>query len=418
MKNTKRLSVSQNAVYNTVGTIVYCVCQWIISSLLVVHLSPMEESVKNAGLLQLSISITNIFLAIANYNMRTYQISDTDNEYTSGDYVGMRFVTTTIALLMCVVYVIVLGYSAKTVLCITVYMIFKLSESFCDVLHGVDQKNYRMDYVGISFAVRGIVTVAAFALSMVFTKSLMVSVCLCSISAFLVIALYDVKCAASFESIRPVFNGKTILQMLVSCLPSVVSSAAFIAISSVPRQFLEGILGEEALGYYGTIATPLVVVQVLATSIFNPMLTDMSLCYSNRDIKGFLSFVWRTLGFLAIISGVIYVCVLLLGELAVGIVFGSRFVPYAHLMYGIVGCTVLYAVCWFLCCALIIMRKLKVYMIASLVTLAFSALSAKPFINVFGMNGVSVSIMLAYVIHIAACTVVIYIDLKNKRKKS
>ena len=171
MKNTKRLSVSQNAVYNTVGTIVYCVCQWIISSLLVVHLSPMEESVKNAGLLQLSISITNIFLAIANYNMRTYQISDTDNEYTSGDYVGMRFVTTTIALLMCVVYVIVLGYSAKTVLCITVYMIFKLSESFCDVLHGVDQKNYRMDYVGISFAVRGIVTVAAFALSMVFTKS-------------------------------------------------------------------------------------------------------------------------------------------------------------------------------------------------------------------------------------------------------
>ena len=96
-------------------------------------------------------------------------------------------------------------------------------------------------------------------------------------------------------------------------------------------------------------------------------------------------------------------------------VFGKKFVPYTYLMYGIIGCTTMYVISWLCTNTLIIMRKLNVCMIASLAALVVSALLAKPFINLFDKNGVSFSIMVAYVIHITVCFVIIFKNLKRKR---
>ncbi len=415
---SKKLSVSQNALYNSVGTIFYCFCQWITSALLVVHLSPEDIAVANTGLLQLAISVTNIFFAISTYNMRTYQISDVKDKFSYGDYIGARFVTATIAMALCVIYVVILGYSLRTVLCIVFYMIFKLNETFSDVLHAIDQKNYRMDYVGISFIMRGVLMALAFALALLIFGDVLIAVIAMAVATFAVVIFYDAKKTSRFGSIKPKFNKKTITTLLITCLPSVVSATAFTSITSVPRQTLEAMQGEEALGYYGTIATPVVVIQVMATSIFNPMLTELAELYHKGEVKKFLQRLAKNLALLTGITAVILVCVALLGEFAVGLVFGEKFVPYTYLMYGIVGCTAMYTVSWLCTNTLIIMRRLKVCMIASVFSLAVATTCSKLFINIFGMNGVSFCIIMCYLIHIAVCAVVIYKNLKVKGKAS
>ncbi len=415
MDNQKQLSLSQNALYNTIGTILYCFCQWLLSSLLVVHLSPDNIAVSNTGLLQLAISITNIFFAISCYNIHTYQISDTKNVYSTGDYVGLRCVTASIAVLLCIVYVVVLGYPAQSILCIMLYMLFKLTETFCDVFHAIDQKNYRMDYVGISYGIRGIVSVIAFAAALALTGNVLTAILVMALSSIAVVVVYDMKRSATFGSIKPVFHKKTILALLITCFPAVIASASFTAITTIPRQILEGMQGKEALGYYGTIATPVVVVQIMATSIFNPMLTELSYLYDKGNIRKFLQ---RTRNNLLILLGLTvftFLGVLLLGKFAVGLLFGAKFVPYTSLMYGIICCTSLYVVSWLCTSILIIMRRLKVCMVASLVSLLISSATARAFITAFGMNGVSISIVVAYLLHIAICCVVIAMDLRQKR---
>lgn len=418
MKDQKVLSTSQNSIYNMVGTVVYCFCQWVISALLVVHLSPEEISVSNTGLLQLAISVTNIFYAISTYNMRTYQISDTQNKYANGDYIGVRFITATVAVILCVGYVIILGYPTRSVFCIVFYMVYKLNETFGDVLHGIDQKNHRMDYVGISYIMRGMSSTIVFAFALIITGDVLVSIIAMSAVALLIVVLYDVKSTKQFGSIKPIFNKKTITTLLVTCLPAMVSLASFTAITSIPRQVLESMRGEEALGYYGTIATPLVVVQVMATSIFNPTLTQLSEFYNEGKIRDFVKQIVKNLGLLIGIAALVCVCVMLFGKFAIGLVFGEKFVPYTHLMYGIIGCTTMYVISWLCTNTLIIMRKLNVCMVASLISLAVSSLLAKPFINLFDMNGVSFSIIIAYVIHISICLTMICKNLKAKGKES
>lgn len=414
MEKAKKLSVSQNALYNMIGALVFCFCQWLISSLLVVHLSPEESSVQNAGLLQLAISVTNIFFAISCYNMRTYQISDVKNKYSYGDYIGVRIVTAGIAVVLCLGYVIVLGYSLETILCIMLYMLFKLNETFSDVLHAVNQKNYRMDYVCVSYCLRGISSVIAFSIAIALFNNVLIAVLAMGIISLLEVWLYDVTKTRQFGSIKPTFNKEIILALLISCLPAVLSSAAFTAITSVPRQTLESMSGKEALGYYGTIATPLLVVQILATSIFNPMLTELAEYYNDGEIKKFTIRLLKNLILLIGIAAVVCGGVALLGEFAVGLVFGKKFAPYTYLMYGIVGCTTMYVISWLCTNTLIIMRKLWVCAVASIVALVISMVLARPFIEWFGMNGVSFSIIVAYIVHISVCIAVIYKGMKLK----
>lgn len=356
------------------------------------------------------------FFAISCYNMRTYQISDVKNKYSNGDYIGIRIVTAVIAVLLCLVYVIAFGYSAKTILCIMLYMLFKLNETFSDVLHAVNQKNYRMDYICISYCLRGISSVIVFSIAIVVFNDVLIAVLAMGIISLLEVWFYDVRITRQFGSIKPIFRKQTILTLLISCLPAVLSSAAFTAITSIPRQTLEAVSGKEALGYYGTIATPLLVVQILATSIFNPMLTELAEYYNDGEIKKFTMRLLKNLVLLIGIAAVVCMGVALLGEFAVGLVFGEKFTPYTYLMYGIVGCTTMYVISWLCTNTLIIMRRLWVCAVASLVALAISAWIARPFIRLFNMNGVSFSIIIAYIVHISVCIVVIYKRMRIKGK--
>ena len=408
----KKLSFLQNAAYNTVGSIFYCFCQW-ATTLLVVK---MFDGYESAGIFQLAISITNIFYAISHYNIRVYQVSDVKEEFSSREYTGLRTVTCTVALLLCAIYAIILNYPVKTVLCIIAYMIFKLNESLSDVLHGVDQKHSRMDYVGISYIIRGFVMIGSFVAAIKLSGDILIATTVMAFATTAVVFIYDVNKTRKLEEIRPKFNFAVIKNMLIKCLPMVLASASFTAIVTVPRQFLESMYGESILGYYATVATPIVIIQVFATSVFNPMLTSLSENYADRNIKQLRSTFIKTALFILGFTAAAFIGAALLGEFALVLLYNEGIREYSYLMYAIIGCTSLYTVCWFLTSVLTVMRRLKTVTIFSVSALALAAICAKPFINAFYMNGVSFTVIFCYVIYSLLSVGVIIYDLRKVMK--
>ena len=408
----KKLSFLQNAAYNTVGSIFYCFCQW-ATTLLVVK---MFDGYESAGVFQLAISITNIFYAISHYNIRVYQVSDVKEEFSSREYTGLRTVTCTVALLLCTVYAIILNYPVKTVLCIIAYMVFKLNESLSDVLHGVDQKHSRMDYVGISYIIRGFVMIGSFAAAIKLSGDILIATTVMAFATTAAVFIYDVNKTRRLEEIRPKFNFAVIKNMLIKCLPMVLASASFTAIVTVPRQFLESMYGESILGFYATVATPIVIVQVFATSVFNPMLTSLSENYASRNIKQLRSAFIKTALFILGFTAVAFIGAALLGEFALVLLYNESIREYAYLMYAIIGCTSLYTVCWFLTSLLTVMRRLKTVTVFSLAALALAAICSKPLISAFYMNGVSFTVIFCYVIYSILSAGVIIYDLRKVMK--
>ena len=208
-------NLKKNVFYNTVGSIYYLATQWLIT-VLVVRLASYSE----AGMLSLAISITNIFHAISLFGMRSYQLSDYNDRFSSEEYIRSRIVTSVCSFIFCTVFVLCnRAYDAEQMMVIVIYMIFRVIEALIDVIQGIQQKNDRVDYIAVSCFVRGTVSLIAFVICMILTKSLIISVSVMCISTAFVLFLYDWPKCLRFENYVRRWKKNNLWKLLKDCLP-------------------------------------------------------------------------------------------------------------------------------------------------------------------------------------------------------
>ncbi len=144
-------------MWNTVGSVFYMATQWLIT-ILVVRLGGVEP----AGNLSLAMSVNNIFYSIAMFGIRNYQVTDVNEKYRNGTYLFGRILSCTGAMALCLIYCMGVDYDNGQKISIILYGIFKMSEALYDAYAGICQKNWRMDFIGKSWLIRGIITFVAF----------------------------------------------------------------------------------------------------------------------------------------------------------------------------------------------------------------------------------------------------------------
>lgn len=407
----KRLSVTENAIFNSAGATIYCICQWAVT-MIAVRLSGDYE---NAGILQLSISIASVFYTIACYVPRTYQISDVSGEYSAGEYSGMRIASCSLAALLCLAYAAISGYRGKVLACIVVYMIFKLTEGISDLLRTHAQINRRMDYEFNSYVIRGLLSLAVFTVSMYFTGDVLASVSVMTVLSAIAVAVYDTHVARKFTDASPKFNLKIMKKAAIECLPISLAAFAITSYSAVPRQFLEKMQGTEALGYYATVAAPVVFVQLLATTVFNPMLTEFTDFYAGKNTDGIKKLFYRITADILGLTVIAFAGARILGEYAYVFIYGEPIREYCTLMYAVIACSVIYAVSWLTGNILIIMRKQKIRLIYTLAGLAAAVILGQLLVAGYGMSGVSYAVFVSHLLCSAASSVSIAAEIRRMK---
>lgn len=144
-------STSNNVIWNTIGSIVYLACQW-LTTVAVVRISSNYEY---AGYLSLAMSYSNIFIPIALYKIRSYQVSDINNQFSSGQYIGFRIVTIAVGFGIVFLYTI-FTCRKEAIISVVCYCLYKVIEVLVDVFHGIDQKGGNMIFCGVSMLLRGL----------------------------------------------------------------------------------------------------------------------------------------------------------------------------------------------------------------------------------------------------------------------
>ena len=125
------MSLRKQTLINSLGSLTLLGCQWLISILLV-RVSGYED----AGVFALAMSIANVFATLANYGMRNFQVADVGRKYAPNQFVAARGVLSCVALLLCVLYVLLDGYSKRNALAICLYLSYSLSFILSDILMG------------------------------------------------------------------------------------------------------------------------------------------------------------------------------------------------------------------------------------------------------------------------------------------
>lgn len=409
LKNSGKLSLKMNMIWNSLGSLIYLGIQWLLT-VLVVRLSTGYDA---AGLLALAMAIGNIFIPFANYRMRIYQISDVTHEYSTSEYMGFRCVTIFISFSACMIYAL-FTCNFEPLGVIALWLIYKGIEAIIDVMHGLDQQNMRMDIIGKSFIFRGIGTLVAFCLGMYFLNSLELSFIFMILVSVILGYVWDYRKSHIFDRIKPVVNKQLVVSLLKRCFLITIANVACSAAITIPRQYLAMSCGEWALGVYASVAAPVAIIQMGGGYIYGPLLGSFATYYENNERKNFFSlFLKTTLGMAAV--GIICAVLLeLFGPWLLNLLFGNSIGEYSYLILPLVFLAILTAYLWFINDLLITIRNFNGGFIANIIATVIAFTVCLVFVDAFNMNGVSFTGIVAYGVGIIIGFIFIAIQLRRK----
>lgn len=391
IENAKGISLKQNMLWNSFGSMVNLACQWLIT-VLIVRISNGYDA---AGTLALAMSVYNTFAPFAVYRMYTYQVSDISHENTVGEYMSFRAITSLIALALIVLYSL-LTCPPSSILAIIAFSLYKIAGLFVDVLHGLDQVNMRMDLIGRSLIMQGIVSLLLFCVIESLFHVLELTLLCMMVGTILVGLLYDLPRSTRFECLHVRISRRKVLHLLGYCFPIVIGAVACGAAPSIPRQYLAFCDGQTALGIYASVAAPVTIIQMGASYIYNPLLSYFSGAYAERDIKRLTVLLGKACLGIVLLGLAAAIFLELVGGWILAVMYGDDIVSYMYLLLPIIACSLVTAYVWFLNDILVAFRDFKGSLIGNVIAVALSVAASVMLVPAFGMNGVSFAHLLSY----------------------
>lgn len=395
MPRNKTLSMRANVLWNTGGVVFYQGCLWLMT-VLVVRLSTDYE---NSGMLAFAMSIGNIYTALGTYNMRTYQVSDVHDENSPSNYVALRIATVLGGLALCLAYSLVVSPGIETLAVIVAFLLFKCDEAFANVLYGIDQKASRMDVVGISQVLRGILCVGMFCAGLVLADSLALALLMVAASCIAVTVLYDVRRSRLFvTTLRPTIERDRCLRLLRTCLPSVLGlvTGGFVVASA--RQYFGIAYGAQALGIYASVATPCVIIQVLAQNLYIPMLGPIAEAYKDGNAGKARAGAIRLLLLVAGVALAMAVLLALFAKPLLVALYGASIEPYVSILFPAMLVMTGVACAALLTDLLIVFDSLKMTLAMNGIAFVINLALIVPATALWYMNGINVSLIVAYAV--------------------
>jgi O-antigen/teichoic acid export membrane protein len=379
----KERSVKKNMLFNTAGSIIYYFCIWILS-ILVVRFSGFEE----AGVFSLATSVTASPAIIGLFNIRSYQVSDLQGEYSDRTYLISRIVTNALSFFVCFIIVAGNRYTLYKAMVIMVYMLYKMTEGTADVYYGIEQKNGRLDYTGISLAIRGIAGVAFFCFTYLISDSLFFGILSMVVVSMIIIEGYDRKKTTVFMKKSDMVAVTKVKSLLITCFPLAV--VAFLNNLSiiVPRIYLEKYFGDEVMGIYSSISSPTLVIQLVAATLFAPLVPFLTEKFQQKDINTFKDTLKKFLVLVIILSVISVFASKLLAKSVLIFLFGEGIIPYVYLFLPVIGLSILIGInnCMLSICTLI--REIKSQYIVGAAGIISTVVLSQVLIEKYSMEGV------------------------------
>lgn len=304
-------------IWNSIGSFL----QSAISPILLIVITRLN-GVGDSGLFSFAMSLSVVFWAISLWGGRTYQVSDVKKEFSSGDYIVVRFISSLIVAVFSISFCILSGYDLIKTELIMVLVSFKILESIADSMYGVLQIHNKLYIVGISLTIKSVFGFIIFAIVDILTKNIVYGVLSIFLVNIVVVIFYDIPWMKHVESVG--LTKKNIMQAgKIMKKTAEVFVVVFLTMFSlnIPRYFLDKYHYDQ-IGYFGIMAMPITLLTLFISFVLQPNVVNLSELLKRKKIKEFtkivskIDFITFTLGILFVVSSY------LIGVWALNTVFG------------------------------------------------------------------------------------------------
>lgn len=419
---SSRLSLRANFSWTFVGNVVYAACQWGMLVVLAKLGSP-----ELVGQFTLGLAITMPVLSLATLKTRLVQATDAKREYLFGDYLGLRLITTALALLVIAVFLFVSDYQGETTLVILAVGVAKAFESISDVFYGLFQQRERMERVAKSRIIKGPLSLAAMSIGVYLTGSVLWGVVGMALAGALVLIGYEVRSGALIlkptpqpggpvsdegdqqADLHPRWEMRTLARLAWLALPLGIVVTLESLGTNIPRYFIERYLGVYLLGIFAPMAYLKRVGNTVVIALGLSACPSLAKHYAGRDGQAFRTLLIKLVIIGALLGGAGVLVTLVAGREILTLLYQPEYAEYHTVFVMLMIAAGIDFVATFLDYGMTATRHFRLQMYLFVVIVGTAALAGFWLIPANGLHGAATAVIIASAVRaVGSLAIVVY----------
>ncbi len=402
------LSLKSNFSWTLAGNVVYAGCQWGILSVLAKF-----GTIEMVGQFALGLAVASPVMVFSMLQLRAVQATDTGFAYDFVDYVRLRFTTTILALAAIGGIVWVVGYRGNLAYIILAVAMLGAIDSVSDVIYGLLQQHQRMDRIALSMMLKGLLSLAALAAALVQCGSVNAGLAAIAAAKLAILGLYDVPNArwvrkhihspqVDVGQGKPIGRRnalRTLLGLAIQSLPLGITAMLISLNASIPRYFIERILGERQLGIFAGVSYLMVVGSTVVCALGQAASPRLAGFYGTGNAVEFRSLMAKLIGIGAIVGGGGIAAAAVAGRPILAIIYQPEYAAYASLFVWIMVASAVSYVASMLGFGATACHRLGYQPVILVAATLTSLASCWILVPHFGMLGASLSMILSAVVN-------------------
>ncbi|NDJ24995.1 oligosaccharide flippase family protein [Nostoc sp. B(2019)] len=305
MQYDKVLTLRHNLSWAFIGNAVYAACQWGMFVVLAKLGSP-----EMVGQFALGLAVATPIVMLTNLQLRSVQATDTRKQYSFSDYLGLRLISTALALVVIAVISLLGGYEWQISLVIFLVGLTKALESISDVFYGLQQ--YKgTNCIAMSLMIRGFLSLLLLSVGVYQSGDLLWGVTGLVFAGAVVLVGYDIRngvlIVKHLSKLQPRWHRPILLKLVWLCLPLGFVMMLVSLNHNIPRYFIERYLGVEQLGIFAAIAYLMVIGGMLVNLLGESASPQLAKYYAVGDAIAFRTLLLKLVGMAALfgVTGVL-----------------------------------------------------------------------------------------------------------------
>jgi O-antigen/teichoic acid export membrane protein len=405
-----RLSLRANFSWTFVGNSIFAACQW---GMLIVLAKLGSPSL--VGQFALASALTVPVLMLTNMQLRDIQATDARVEYAFGDYLGLRLITTLVALLLILGLVLALGYRGEMALVIMAFGLFKAVEALSDVIFGLLQQHERMDRIAQSLIIKGLLSLLVLGGAVSFTGSVFWGVLGLALVWAAVVLFYDRRSVALIIGaearravlLRPRWQRRTLRDLTRLALPLGLVMMLIALATSIPRFFVGRYLGEYMLGIFAALTYLQVAGMTVVSALGQSALPRLAQHYAAGERAAFVGLLLRMAAIGLVLGGGGVLVALLAGPTLLTLIYQPEYAAHADFFVWVMVAAGLGYLAWLLGEGMKAARYLRVQVGIFAVQVVALSLLGIWLIPTQGLIGVVVMMIAAALIHLVGTLLIL-----------
>ena len=405
-----RLSLRANFSWTFVGNSLFAACQWGMLIVLAKFGSPAL-----VGQFALASAITVPILMLSNMQLRDIQATDARIEYSFGDYVGLRLISTLVALMVILGAIPLLGYQGETALIVAAFGLFKAVEAISDVIFGLLQQQERMDRIAQSLMLKGILSLIALGSGVLLTGSLLWGILGLTLVWILVITLFDRRSVALILGARgvkialpePRWEWRTLWSLLQLALPLGIVMMLIALATSIPRFFVERYLGSHILGIFAALTYLQVAGMTVVSALGQSALPRLSQYYTTGERVAFIQLLLRMVGVGLLLGGGGVLLAITAGPLLLTLIYQAEYAAHADFFVWVMVASAIGYLSWLAGEGVKAARYLRIQVLLFAIQVIVLTGMCVWLIPTLGLMGVAIVMITAALIHLLGVVLIL-----------